>query len=65
MSRPRGTSCCQSFIPTSYRPRGVLSRVFGGMARWAIYLLVILPVLVLGPIARLGVGLVVYLLDNS
>ena len=54
-----------SIIPTSYRPRGVLSRVFGGMARWAILLLVIMPVLLLGPIARLGLGLAVYLLDNS
>ena len=45
-----------SIIPSSYRPRGILPRIFGGMARWAIKLLVIVPVLLLGPILRLGLA---------
>lgn len=54
-----------SIIPTSYGPQGVLPRVFGGMARWAILLLVIIPILLLGPIARLGWWISAYLLDHS
>lgn len=54
-----------SIIPSSYRPRGIAARVFGGTARWASLLLVIVPVLLLGPITRLGWRVSVYLFDNS